>query len=182
MIFDIFIFFIIFLPFFVIGSGVFNIFAPDKILNYKYSKQIMVVICFIGTFIVIEMNKIVDIDTCKERLQENFHISFKDVEIDSCKIDGNWSEDILYAEINSNQAFFNKLSNDYKFSPHKGRINYPSNFNIHEKNLYDDLDLNLIHEHEEDYGDDVAINIIGCNSKTFICSFYTRYIDLDGTF
>jgi len=182
IIFDIFLFFIIFIPLFIFSFGIFDIFAPEVLFRYKHINIVIIVICFIGTIIIIEMSKIVDVDTCKERLQENFHISFKDVEIDSCKIDGNWDEDVLYAEIKSNQIFFNELSNNYKFSSHKGRINYPTNFNIHEKKLYDDLDLNLIHEHEEDYGDDVAINIIGCNSKTFICSFYSQYIDLDGTF
>ena len=176
---DLFAFLTIFVFFFVIGFGIFNIIAPDKIIRYEYSKLIIMAICFVSTLITLEMLKRVDVETCRKDLQDIFDISFKKVEIDSCKADSSWSEVVLYAEIIGNPTFFNQLSNSYPFSHHQSKVDYPTDFNIHPKIMSNSF--NLMYEEWEDYKGDGShfVKIIGCHSKTFNCSFY--YLSVDGT-
>ncbi len=193
---DIFTFLIVFIPLFIFSFGLFDIFAPNILNRHRYSNYVVIAICFVSTFIILEMSKWVDIDTCRNDLQEKFgtmaichdescrtreilSISFKNIEINSCKDDSNLGSDVLYAEITGNQIFFSKLLNFYYFYPHKSKVYYPTDFSIHPKLVSDDLDL--VYEDWENYkGDGSGLQkIIGCHSETFNCSFY--YMSMDGT-
>ncbi|MFK5971312.1 MAG: hypothetical protein QM487_14500 [Candidatus Marithrix sp.] len=119
-----------------------------------------------------EINKTVDIDTCKKRLQEKFNISFQDIEISFCKADIMYNENALYAEMTINNQFFNKISNKFNLNTDvlDLLVDHPHSLNIPQIIP----NANLFYEYIVFYHPNKGFSnkIIGCNSEMLHCSFF----------